>query len=65
MGQGVRTALAMALAEELEADWANVRVEQAPAEPGRLGSQITGGSGSVRPHYAPLRKSRRGRARRS
>jgi isoquinoline 1-oxidoreductase beta subunit len=56
MGQGVRTALAMALAEELEADWTKVRVEQAPASR-EIGNQITSGSGSVLLHYSPLRKA--------
>ncbi len=32
MGQGVHTALAMMLAEELDADWNSVRIEEAPAE---------------------------------
>lgn len=32
MGQGVHTALAMLMAEELECDWARVRVEQSPID---------------------------------
>src|SRR5271156_6933159 len=33
MGQGVRTALAMILAEELDADWSRVNIEQGDCDP--------------------------------
>jgi isoquinoline 1-oxidoreductase beta subunit len=56
MGQGVRTSLPMILAEELEADWRKVRVEQADAWPG-FGDQETGGSSSVRSMWMPLRQA--------
>ncbi|HEX2835582.1 MAG TPA: molybdopterin cofactor-binding domain-containing protein [Thermoanaerobaculia bacterium] len=54
MGQGVRTSLPMILADELDADWANVRIEQAQPGPDypRLG---TGGSGSVYGAWRALR----------
>jgi isoquinoline 1-oxidoreductase beta subunit len=56
MGQGVRTALPMILAEELGADFARVKVEQAPLDP-RFGDQSTGGSSSVKDSWTPLRQA--------
>jgi isoquinoline 1-oxidoreductase beta subunit len=56
MGQGVRTSLAMILAEELEADWSRVRIVQADLHP-NYANQITGGSGSVRQSWPMLRKA--------
>lgn len=55
MGQGVRTSLAMILAEELEADWSTVRVEQLKARSQSEVNQITSGSGSIRINYDGLR----------
>lgn len=54
MGQGIRTALAMLAADELDVDWANVRIEQAPAD-SSYGDQITGGSVSISTYYNPVR----------
>jgi isoquinoline 1-oxidoreductase beta subunit len=56
IGQGVRTAFAMILADELGADWDMIRIEQADAD-GRYGNQVTGGSGGVSDSYAPLRQA--------
>ncbi len=56
MGQGVRTALAMILADELEADWSRIRVEQAPADRA-FGDQSTGGSESIYISFRPLRQA--------
>jgi len=56
MGQGVRTALAMILAEELDADWKSVSIVQ--AEPGPDYARMsTGGSGSVQGSWKPLRRA--------
>jgi isoquinoline 1-oxidoreductase beta subunit len=59
MGQGVYTAMPTLLAEELEVPLARIRVEAAPAGAAyintALGTQITGGSTSVREAYAKLR----------
>jgi isoquinoline 1-oxidoreductase subunit beta len=56
MGQGVRTALPMILAEELEADWKQIAIEQAGAST-LYGDQTTGGSASVRTTWDPMRKA--------
>jgi isoquinoline 1-oxidoreductase beta subunit len=56
MGQGVRSALPMIAAEELDADWSSVTVQQADLD-AKYGDQITGGSFSVRGTWEPLRKA--------
>jgi isoquinoline 1-oxidoreductase beta subunit len=54
MGQGIRTALAMLAAEELDMAWENVRIEQATADR-RYGDQRTGGSVSISTYYSGMR----------
>jgi len=56
MGQGVRTALPMILAEELEADWKQIEIEQAGAST-LYGDQGTGGSASIKTTWDPMRKA--------
>lgn len=60
MGQGVYTSLPMLIAEELEADWSNIRVETAPVAAvynhTGFGMQLTGGSTSVSSSWEQLRK---------
>jgi isoquinoline 1-oxidoreductase beta subunit len=56
MGQGVRTALPMIVAEELCCDWRHVQVVEADLDP-KYGNQLTGGSLSVRTSYETLRKA--------
>jgi len=58
MGQGVRTALPMIVADELDADWSRVRVVQADAHPDKYGRMMTVGSTSVRGGaWMPLRRA--------
>ncbi|WP_198919950.1 xanthine dehydrogenase family protein molybdopterin-binding subunit [Pseudomonas chlororaphis] len=56
MGQGVRTSLSMVVADELEADWALVKVKQAPGDEALFGNQDTDGSRSMRHWYEPMRR---------
>ncbi|MEZ5901487.1 MAG: molybdopterin cofactor-binding domain-containing protein [Hyphomicrobiaceae bacterium] len=55
MGTGARTALPMIIADEMEADWARVKIVQAPGDEPRYGNQDTDGSRSVRHYIQPMR----------
>lgn len=59
MGQGVYTSLPMILADELGADWKQVKTSVAPAsdkyKDPEWGTQATGGSSSIKHMYGPLR----------
>jgi len=61
MGQGSHTALGMVIADELEADWRQVKIVQGPASEAFknpvMDDQITVASSSVRGFYEPLRKA--------
>ena len=62
MGQGSLTTTTIIIADELDADWNKIRVNQAPADPKRYanpitGSQSYGGSRGVRDHMEMWRKS--------
>ncbi|WP_405562197.1 molybdopterin cofactor-binding domain-containing protein [Polaribacter sp. Asnod6-C07] len=55
MGQGIKTSLASAIADELEADWQFITVKQATGN-AKYGNQNTDGSRSVRTILEPMRK---------
>ncbi len=54
-GQGVKTSMPMIVAEELDADWNNVFVEQAPFNTAIFDRQFSGGSQSIRRGWQGLR----------
>lgn len=57
MGQGIKTGLAMLLAEEAEVDFNSVSVEQADTRPDIYTHMGTGGSGSTMENFMPLRRA--------
>src|SRR3984885_11909435 len=56
MGTGVHTSLPMIVAEEMEADWSRVKVQQAHGDEVKFGNQDTDGSRSTRHYLIPMRE---------
>ena len=56
MGQGVRTGMPLIVADEMEADWAKVKIAQATGNEVKYGNQDTDGSRSTRHFFMPMRQ---------
>ncbi len=57
VGQNIKTSFPMIVAEELDADWATLKIVQAPLDTRRFERQLTGGSGAIPHSWERLRRA--------
>lgn len=56
IGQGIKTMLPMLIADELDADWSQVKIVQGDADTAKYGMQMAGGSFATPMNWMPMRQ---------